>query len=166
MNIYVYENPILRKKSTEVDKIDDNLREILDEMVKTMKLANGIGLAANQVGIDKRFFVLGIENEVYKIINPEILEYGEEEVEFEEGCLSIPGIYRKVTRPKKIKVRYMDENENIIEKELDEILSRAFQHEYDHLDGVLFIDKISPLSRNLIRKKLEIMKKNSRTREF
>lgn len=166
MNIYVYEAPILRKKSNEVEIFDEELKNTLEEMVKTMKLAKGIGLAANQVGIDKRFFVLGIEDEVYKIVNPEILEFSEELVEYEEGCLSIPGIFRNVIRPEKIKVRYFNENGEKIETTYEGIISRAFQHEFDHLDGVLFIDKISPLSRNLIRKKLEVMKKNSKPREF
>lgn len=166
MKIYVYENSILRTKSTEVDKVDDDLRLILDRMMKVMEKANGIGLAANQIGIDKRFFVLDVEGRKLKIINPEILEFGDELIEFEEGCLSIPGVYRNVTRPEKIRVKYMDENNEVHEELLGGLISRAFQHELDHLDGVLFIDKISPLSRNLIRKKLELMKKNSIPREF
>jgi peptide deformylase len=166
MKIYVYENSILRTKSTEVDKVDDDLRLILDRMMKVMEKANGIGLAANQIGIDKRFFVLDVEGRKLKIINPEILEFGNELIEFEEGCLSIPGVYRNVTRPEKIRVKYMDENNEVHEELLEGLISRAFQHELDHLDGVLFIDKISPLSRNLIRKKLELMKKNSIPREF
>lgn len=166
MKIYVYENSILRTKSTEVDKVDDDLRIILDRMMKVMEKANGIGLAANQIGIDKRFFVLDVEGRKLKIINPEILEFGDELIEFEEGCLSIPGVYRNVTRPEKIRVKYMDENNEVHEELLEGLISRAFQHELDHLDGVLFIDKISPLSRNLIRKKLELMKKNSIPREF
>jgi len=166
MKIYVYENSILRTKSTEQDKVDDDLRLILDRMMKVMEKANGIGLAANQIGIDKRFFVLDVEGRKLKIINPEILEFGNELIEFEEGCLSIPGVYRNVTRPEKIRVKYMDENNEVHEELLEGLISRAFQHELDHLDGVLFIDKISPLSRNLIRKKLELMKKNSIPREF
>ena len=128
MKIYVYESSILRTKSTEVEVVDDELRLILNKMMKVMEEANGIGLAANQVGIDKRFFVLDVEGRKIKVINPEILEFGDELVEFEEGCLSIPGIYKNVTRPEKIRVKYMDEN--------------------------------------LIRKKLQLMKKNSIPREF
>lgn len=166
MNIFVYEASILRKKSENVEKFDDELKKTLEEMVETMKSAKGVGLAANQVGIDKRYFVLEIDKEIYKVVNPEILEYGKEQVEFEEGCLSIPNVYRKLLRPDKIKVRYYDENGNVYEKEFSGILSRAFQHEYDHLDGVLFIDRLSPLSKNLIRKKLEAIKKRAKTREF
>ena len=116
MKIYVYENSILRTKSTEVDKVDDDLRLILDRMMKVMEKANGIGLAANQIGIDKRFFVLDVEGRKLKIINPEILEFGNELIEFEEGCLSIPGVYRNVTRPEKIRVKYMDENNEVHEE--------------------------------------------------
>lgn len=166
MNIYVYEEPILRKKSVDVEKIDDNLRNILEEMVKTMRLANGCGLAANQVGIDKRYFVLEVDGIVKKVINPEIVEFGQEVVEFEEGCLSIPGIYKNVIRPEMIKVRYLNENGELIEEELHELTSRAFQHEYDHLDGVLFVDKISPIAKNLIKKKLILMNKNRKPRMF
>ncbi len=166
LNIYVYEAPILRKKSEEVVEFNDELRNTLNEMVKTMRLANGIGLAANQVGIGKRFFVLEIDDEITKVVNPEILSFGEEMVEFQEGCLSIPGIFKNVLRPESIVVRYQDENGNFVERELNGLKSRAFQHELDHIDGILFIDKISPMSRNLIRKKLEVMKKNSKPREF
>lgn len=166
MNIYVYEDPILRKKSVNVDEVNDELREILNEMVRTMRAANGCGLAANQVGIDKRFFVLEVDEVVRKVINPEILEFGEELIEYEEGCLSIPGIYKKVIRPEKIKVSYLNEKGEKVIEELTGLNSRAFQHENDHLDGVLFVDKISNLAKNLIRKKLEIMKKNSKPRVF
>ncbi|CAM3416292.1 peptide deformylase [Pseudostreptobacillus hongkongensis] len=166
MKIYVYDSEILREKSTNVENFDQELKDTLDEMVKTMRAAKGIGLAANQVGINKRFFVLEIDGNVYKIVNPEIVEFGEEKFEFEEGCLSIPGVYRKVIRPKEIKVRYNDENGTLHEADLDEMMARAFQHEYDHLDGVLFIDRITPLSKNLIKKKLENLKKNNKPREF
>ena len=103
MKIVLYGNPTLRVKSAEVDKVDDDLRKTLDEMVELMRSANGVGLAANQVDISKRFFVLEVEGNVKKVVNPEIIESGEEMVEFEEGCLSIPGVYKKVTRPEKIK---------------------------------------------------------------
>ena len=99
MKIVLYGNPTLRVKSAEVDKVDDELRKTLDEMVELMRKANGVGLAANQVDIAKRFFVLEVEGNVKKVVNPEILESGEEMAEFEEGCLSIPGVFKKVTRP-------------------------------------------------------------------
>ena len=157
MKIVLYGNPTLRVKSAEVDKVDDNLRKTLDEMVELMRSANGVGLAANQVDIPKRFFVLEVEGNVKKVVNPEIIE---EMVEFEEGCLSIPGVYKKVTRPEKIKVKYLDENGEEKVEELTEMWSRAFQHELDHLDGILFTDRISVLNKRLVAKKLEILKKD------
>lgn len=159
MKIVLYEHPTLRTKSTEVDTVDDELRKTLDEMVDIMRKANGVGLAANQVDIPKRFFVLEVENEVKKIINPEILETSQEIIEYEEGCLSIPGIYKKVNRPAEIKVRYLDENGKEKTEKFSEMWARAFQHELDHLDGVLFIDRISVLNKRLIAKKLDLMKK-------
>ena len=94
-----------------------------------------------------------------KIINPEIIEFGKEEIELEEGCLSIPGIYKRVKRPEKIKVRYQNEKGETVEEELNEVWARVFQHELDHLDGILFIDKISPLNKRLISKRLAQIKK-------
>ncbi len=160
MKIVLYGNPTLRKKSVEVTEINDELRKTMEEMVDLMRRANGVGLAANQINIDKRFFVLEIEGVLKKIINPEILETSDGTMEYEEGCLSIPGIYKKVTRPEKIKVRYMNEKGEEIVEELEEMWSRAFQHEYDHLEGVLFIDRISILNKRLISKKLEVLKKD------
>ena len=160
MKIVLYGNPTLRVKSAEVDKVDDDLRKTLDEMVELMRSANGVGLAANQVDIPKRFFVLEVEGNVKKVVNPEIIESGEEMVEFEEGCLSIPGVYKKVTRPEKIKVKYLDENGEEKVEELTEMWSRAFQHALDHLDGILFTDRISVLNKRLVAKKLEILKKD------
>ena len=135
MKIVLYGNPTLRVKSAEVDKVDDNLRKTLDEMVELMRSANGVGLAANQVDIPKRFFVLEVEGNVKKVVNPEIIESGEEMVEFEEGCLSIPGVYKKVTRPEKIKVKYLDENgeEKIEELRLRQEILKEEQEEMEQL---------------------------------
>ena len=161
MKIVLYGTPVLRKVSKKVEKIDNKLNETLDEMVVTMRNAKGIGLAANQVGIDERFFVLEIEDKIKKIINPEILEFSEEVIEIEEGCLSLPGIYKKAIRPRVIKVKYWNEKGEEVTEEMEELWARAFQHELDHLDGILFIDKISPMSKRLISKKLEQLKKIS-----
>ena len=161
MKIVLYGTPILRKVSKKVEKIDSELNETLDEMIVTMRNAKGIGLAANQVGIDKRFFVLEIEDEIKKIINPEILEFSKELIEIEEGCLSLPGIYKKATRPRVIKVKYWNEKGEEVTEEMEDLWARAFQHELDHLDGILFIDKISPMSKRLISKKLDQLKKMS-----
>ena len=168
MNIQVYEAKILRTVSTPLEKeeINDDLRNTLDEMVKTMRLANGVGLASNQVAIDRRYFVLEIDDIVKKCINPEILEVLEGDVEMEEGCLSIPGIFKRVARPNKIRVRYLNENGESVEEEMEGLWAKAFQHETDHINGMMFIDRLSTINKNLIRKKLEKIKKNSKPREF
>lgn len=160
MDIVLYGNPVLLKESTPVEKIDDELRKILDEMIDLTNIASGIGLAANQIGIDKRFFVLNIDGEIRKVINPEILEFGDEIVEYEEGCLSIPDLYKVVERPDKIRVKYQNEKGEIVEEEFDGIWSRAFQHEFDHINGILFVDRLSPVRKRLLSSKLEKLKKN------
>lgn len=168
MNIQVYEAKILRTKSTPLEKeeINDELRKTLDEMVGTMRLANGVGLASNQVDIDRRYFVLEIDEIVKKCINPEILEVLDDNVEMEEGCLSIPGIFKRVARPNKIKVRYLDENGNVVEEVMEGLWAKAFQHETDHINGMMFIDRLSPINKSLIRKRLENIKRHSKPREF
>ena len=168
MNIQVYEAKILRTKSTPLEKeeINDELRKTLDEMVETMRLANGGGLASNQVDIDRRYFVLEIDEIVKKCINPEILEVLDDNVEMEEGCLSIPGIFKRVARPNKIKVRYLDENGNVVEEVMEGLWAKAFQHETDHINGMMFIDRLSPINKSLIRKRLENIKRHSKPREF
>jgi hypothetical protein len=168
VNIQVYEAKILRTKSTPLEKeeINDELRKTLDEMVETMRLANGVGLASNQVDIDRRYFVLEIDEIVKKCINPEILEVLDDNVEMEEGCLSIPGIFKRVARPNKIKVRYLDENGNVVEEVMEGLWAKAFQHETDHINGMMFIDRLSPINKSLIRKRLENIKRHSKPREF
>ena len=160
MKIVLYGHPTLREKSEKVDVVDDSLRETLDEMVALMRKANGVGLAANQVDIAKRFFVLEHEGVVKKVINPEILEFSEEIADMEEGCLSIPGIYKKVHRPAKIKVKYLNENGEEVVEEMDEMWARAFQHEFDHIEGILFTDKLSVMNKRLVAKKLDVLKKD------
>ena len=160
MKIVLYGHPTLREKSEKVEVIDDNLRETLDEMITLMRKANGVGLAANQVDIAKRFFVLEHDGVVKKVINPEILEFSSEIADMEEGCLSIPGIYKKVNRPAKIKVKYLNENEEEVVEELEEMWARAFQHELDHIDGILFTDKLSIMNKRLVAKKLDVLKRD------
>ena len=160
LKIVLFGHPTLKKVAEKVENFDDELRETLSEMVNLMRKANGVGLAANQVDIPKRFFVLEYEGVLKKVVNPEILEFSEEKVDFEEGCLSIPGIYKKVVRPKKIKVKYFDENGIEVQEELDEMWARAFQHELDHLDGILFTERLSVMNKRLVAKKIEVLKKD------
>ena len=134
---------ILRKKARSVDNVNSRIRSLLEDMAETMYHADGAGLAAPQVGILRRLVVLDIGEGLIKLINPVIVEADGEQQEL-EGCLSIPGIYGKVKRPAKIVVRALDENGELFDLEGTELLARALCHEIDHLDGVLFIDKVIP----------------------
>jgi peptide deformylase len=132
---------ILRKRSKHVPKIDNKILMILDDMAETMYRADGVGLAAPQVGILKRLVVIDIGDGLIKLINPEIVEIEGEQQDI-EGCLSVPGVTGEVIRPNRVKVRALNENGINVELEGIGLLSRAFCHEIDHLDGILFIDKI------------------------
>lgn len=136
---------ILRKKSRIVEKVDGKIRELIDDMVETMHEFNGVGLAAPQVGILKRIIVIDLYDgsPVLKLINPEI-KSEEEQQEVEEGCLSFPNQYAKVVRPKKITVTALDENGKEITIEAEDLLAQALSHEIDHLNGILFVDKMLP----------------------
>ncbi|MGL5122846.1 MAG: peptide deformylase [Fusobacteriaceae bacterium] len=159
LDIKIYGEESLRIKSEEVKEIDSEIIEILNNMVETMKEIKGVGLAAPQIGVNKRMFVLDIgDGIIRKVINPKI-SYSEKIIEYEEGCLSIPGIYKNVKRAETVKVEYTNEKNEKIVEEASELLSRAFQHENDHLDGILFVDKVSPVAKRLIRKKLQAMTK-------
>lgn len=152
LRIVPYPHPALRFESRPVTRIDDDLRATIRQMFALMYEANGIGLAANQVGIPLRFFVLNLTadpnqpDQELVFINPEIVKR-HASTEEEEGCLSLPGLYAKVRRARKIRVRAYDINANPIELEADDLLGRAIQHETDHLDGRLFIDLVGPLTK-------------------
>lgn len=140
-NIVNYKkSDILRKKSRYVDNIDKRTLQLIDDMVETMYKENGVGLAAPQVGVLKRVIVVDIGNGLIKLINPEIIEQEGEQQDI-EGCLSIPNIIGEVIRPYKVKIKGLNENGEEIEIEATELLARAFCHEVDHLNGILFIDK-------------------------
>ena len=134
---------VLRKKSRIVDKVDERIKQLLEDMVETMHEENGVGLAAPQVGILKRVIVLdvGHPNGVLKLINPEIIENSGMQ-QTSEGCLSVPGVNGEVERPFWLKVKGIDENGLEVEYEGDSLFARAVCHEIDHLDGILFVDKI------------------------
>ena len=148
--VTLYGDKILRKKAERVEEVEFETIELIQNMFETMRNDNGIGLAANQVGSDKDIFVVDISVvEGYEkvkpiaFINPEIIEKSDEKVIMEEGCLSIPDVRADVERPEKIKIKYNDSDMNEIILEADELLSRVIQHEYDHLQGILFTDLIS-----------------------
>ena len=134
-------DPVLRKKSKVVEKIDEKIIQLLDDMADTMYHADGVGLAAPQVGILKRVVVIDIGDGLLELINPEIIGTSGEQLD-DEGCLSVAGEAGAVRRPYRVKVRAYDRNGNLFEIEGEELLARAFCHEIDHLEGVLFVDKI------------------------
>ena len=152
--IVQHTDPFIRKKSRDVKFIDDNIIELLDDMKETVLAANGSGLAAVQVGVLKRIFVININGAYLEFINPEIIEESEEDVTFSEGCLSLPGISENVIRPASITIRYMDENFTEHTETYDGFAARIIQHEYDHLEGHVFTDRISPIRRQFVKTKL------------
>lgn len=169
--ITLYGDKILRKKVEKVNEIDIKTIELIKDMFETMRNAHGIGLAANQVGADKAIFIVdvsvieGLEDiKPMVFINPEIIEFSDEEIEIEEGCLSIPDIRANVCRAKEIVIRYHDAD--LVEKELkaDELLARVIQHEFDHLNGILFIDKIE--EEELKKFKKDLLKIKNRKIDF
>ncbi len=160
--IYAYGSPVLRKKAVDITPDYPDLKNLIANMYTTMYESDGIGLAAPQVGLSIRLFVIdgshidGIKPEGFKqtFINAQILEETGEEWKYEEGCLSIPRIHENVSRKPVVKVRYMDEDFVEHTKTFDGMAARIIQHEYDHIEGILFIDHISPLKRNLLKGKL------------
>ena len=166
MPIIVAPDPRLKIKTTPVTAVDDDLRAFLDDMLETMYAADGIGLAAPQVG-DKRSVLVvdvareGEEPQPLKVINPEIVWTSEDERVHQEGCLSLPEYFAEVERPEAIRVRYMDETGAERELEADGILATCIQHEMDHLDGILFVDHVSAIKRNMILRKLKKAKKQA-----
>ncbi len=158
-------DPFLRKKSEKVDKVDAEIRTLMDDMLDTMYDAPGIGLAAIQIGIPKRVIVIDLSKEKEKktpmyFVNPEIITKSKNDTSYEEGCLSVPNQFAEISRPDKCKVKFMDYEgtERILEAE--GLLATCIQHEMDHLEGVLFIDYLSKLKKSMIVKKLSKQKKN------
>jgi|TARA_B110000305_G_C19247107_1_gene542885 peptide deformylase len=164
MPIIVAPDPRLKIKAKSIDKVDDAVRTLMDDMLETMYSANGIGLAAPQVGDDRRVIVIDAARQdedtapIY-MANPQIVDVGDDDRIHEEGCLSLPEHFAEVTRPDRVKIRYLDRDNEIREIEVDELLSTCIQHEIDHLDGILFVDHVSALKRNMILRKLVKAKK-------
>jgi peptide deformylase len=157
LQILEFPDPRLRTRAQSVTHVDAALRTLIDDMFETMYAAPGIGLAATQVNVAKRLLVIDLSekrDQPLALINPEVLERSGVE-ETEEGCLSVPGYFDKVTRAEKIRVRALDRNGKKIEFEAEGLLAVCIQHEIDHLDGKLFVDYLSELKRTRIRKKLE-----------
>lgn len=166
--IVAYGDPVLKKRGTDIEKGDPDLPKLIEDMWETMYNASGVGLAAPQVGKSLRLFVVDAspfaeeEDPDYEIlkdfkkvfVNPQILDESGDEWAFSEGCLSIPDIHEDVFRNETLRIRYFDENWNEHEEELTGLAARVVQHEYDHIEGVLFVEHLSPLRRRFLKGKL------------
>jgi peptide deformylase len=142
-SIRLYGDPVLRQRTNDVTEIDGNLKQLADDMIETMYAAPGVGLAANQVGIQKRMFVSDAGEGPKVVVNPRITE-SSGEWSYDEGCLSVPKLYWPITRPRQILLEGLDLDGNEISVEAEEYLARVYQHEVDHLDGVLLIERLDP----------------------
>src|SRR5215510_7123703 len=165
LDIIIAPDPRLKVKCAPVAKVDASVRKLMDDMLETMYAAPGIGLAAPQVGVAKRVIVVDVARQgeppqPHRMANPELVWVSEEDAVYNEGCLSLPEHYADVSRPAATRVRYLDEQNEIRELEADGVLAVCIQHEMDHLDGILFVDHISALKRNMILRKLLKSKKS------
>lgn len=151
MKLVIHPDQLLREKSERITDIDGEIVDLAERMITTMHEARGIGLAGVQVGVLKRLFVAHVDRDEPRVfINPSILETSMEQVPHEEGCLSIPAIYATVTRPESIRVQAWNERGRPFTVTLDGLLARVFQHEYDHLSGVLFLDHLAEATRDQV----------------
>ena len=175
--IYVYGTSVLRKKAKDIPRDYSALGEFIDNMFETMKVSEGIGLAAPQVGKSLRLFVVdateledeegeGLADFKIAFVNPRIVDESGERWSFNEGCLSIPGIREEVEREERVRIRYYDRDWNFHDEVFTGIKARVIQHEYDHLEGILFVDKINPLRRRLINGKLQAISRGKTDTEY
>ncbi len=158
LNILEFPDPRLRTIAKPVEVVDDAVRQLIDDMFETMYEAPGIGLAATQVNVHKRIVVMDLsedKSEPRVFINPEFEPLTEEMDQYQEGCLSVPGFYENVDRPQKVRIKALDPDGNPFEEVAEGLLAVCIQHECDHLNGKLFVDYLSTLKRDRIRKKLE-----------
>ncbi|MGY8814112.1 MAG: peptide deformylase [Gammaproteobacteria bacterium] len=157
LEVLHFPDPRLRKIASPVERIDDSIKELAKDMLETMYVENGIGLAATQVNIQKRIIVIDLDNEnpnPMVLVNPKIISATGNE-EMQEGCLSVPDVFETVQRSEIISVQYLTLESKMIEQQAEDLLAVCIQHEIDHLDGKLFIDYLSPLKRNRIEKRIE-----------
>ena len=152
-----YPEPLLKQKSAPVTEFNDELKQLAEDMAETMYAAPGVGLAAPQVGVLQRLIVLDCspkdaENDLIIAVNPEVISGSGDSLE-EEGCLSVPGYYASVKRYSEVTIRYQDTDGNVHERQADGLLAIGIQHEIDHLEGILFVDRLSPLKRSMFKKK-------------
>lgn len=175
--VYVYGQPVLRKVASDITPDYPDLKQLIDSMFETMYKADGVGLAAPQIGLSIRLIVIDAtasaseeksELSDFKkvLINPQVVEYKGDEWTYNEGCLSLPDIREDVDRPSAIKIRYFNENFDAFEEEFDGMKARIIQHEYDHLEGKLFVDRINPIRRRFISGKLKLISKGKVTANY
>jgi len=177
--VIAYGDPVLKKKAEEIDENYPNLKELIDSMFETMYASNGVGIAAPQIGRSIRLFVIdasavaegedgdpSCEDFKRVFINPIIFEESGTEWSCEEGCLSIPRIREDVKRKPKLKIEYYDENWELYEEELEGFAARVVQHEYDHIEGILFTDRINPLRKQLLKGKLRDIQKGNISTDY
>ncbi len=164
MRVVKWGEKSLLEVSKPVEEINDYIRELISEMFKTMYEENGIGLAGPQVGVNLRLAVIGLDGKEYVVINPQILETSQELHVMEEGCLSMPGVYAPATRPKRVKVQYMDLDGRRRTIDADGMLAKVFQHEIDHLDGMLYIHRADEETRERTIKRYERKQANAAKR--
>ncbi|MDR2343091.1 MAG: peptide deformylase [Spirochaetaceae bacterium] len=159
MRVLTFGNEALRQKSEPVENIDGEIESLLAGMFKILERHKGVGLAAVQIGIPRRFFITRIGNDAPRVfINPLIIETSGELADYEEGCLSLPGVWGQIMRPKMVRLQARNEKGKLLTIDADGILARVIQHECDHLDGTLFIDKLSALKRERLLNKYEKLK--------
>lgn len=159
--VRIYGDPVLRTRAREVRDFDDTLRALVADLYETMAAYNGVGLAANQVGVAQRVFVVDVPrddgtHDRFAVVNP-VLDQKRGKEKAEEGCLSMPGILEQVQRATDVRVRGLDEHGQPLERVVSGFLARAIQHETDHLDGVLFTDRLSPLKRQFLKRDLDAL---------
>jgi peptide deformylase len=172
--IVMYGDPVLRQRAKDIEPGTD-IKQLVEDMFETLDAANGIGLAAPQIGKSVRLFIVdgtaleeepGMENFKKVFVNSELLEEAGNPWEFEEGCLSIPNIREKISRKEQLKIRYYDENWNMFEEEYDGMKARIIQHEYDHIEGKMFVDYLTPLKKRLLKGKLADISKGKVDTEY
>lgn len=160
--IHTYPDPVLRRNAGKIEEIDAEVRSLIEEMTEIMYRDDGIGLAAPQLGVSRRAIVVDAGEGLRCMINPEIVERNDEFESMEEGCLSLPGIRVPVSRPRRIRVQGQDVSGEPVMLDLEGLMARVYQHEIDHLDGVLIIDRASSIHRTLVRGKLRELEKANR----
>lgn len=165
LQIRLYPDPALRARSELIERIDHEIQSLADDMVETLIKRVGYGLAAPQVGVPKRLFVADVDEVLYVLVNPEIVEMDEERVLGIEGCLSIPGIETEVERARRVRVEGMTLENERVSIEAENLLARVFQHEVDHLNGILFIDHLGLAKRQSMLKEYEKLKEKPQTKK-